>query len=362
MKRKDEKMKVLHVLFQIHETSGPYNEHCLPMARERDISVCTFFRSNIVPSKEIKLFEGDDTIMGFIRTIKTALKSKDYDVVHVHAPHLAIFLIAVNLLHWRSMRRTVYTIQNSYQNYKFRNRMMLFPIFIFFRKLIPCSKASLESYPKFLKWLGRGKFHVAQNGVDVDRIDRVIASVGEKKQNGHFTIVSVGRIIKIKNPVSLLKAFQQSNNQDGRLVFVGEGDLRPALTKEIEKLGLEEQVKLTGLVGRDEVFSHVSRADLFVSTSYGEGLPVAVMETMACGCPVILSDIPPHREIAEGADFIPLIDPNDISGFERQIRRFRQMPDTERKEIGEKCRMIIKSRFNLGIMHKRHKDVYTQLS
>jgi glycosyltransferase involved in cell wall biosynthesis len=158
-----------------------------------------------------------------------------------------------------------------------------------------------------------------------------------------------------------LQAFQQSNDHNSHLVYVGEGNLRVKLAQAAEALGLKDQVELTGLVGRDEVFKYAAQADLFVSTSFGEGLPVAVEEAMACYCPVILSDIPPHREIAEGVDYIPLIQPNDVEGFAREIRRFRAMSETERREIGKKCRTIIEKRFSLPIMHANLEIVYHRL-
>lgn len=359
--RPKNRLKILHLFLSIHETSGPYNEHCLPMAKKRGITICTYFKSDFTPPEEITLFDGDSTLFGFLRTLKKARREKAYDIIHAHAPHAGVLFILVNLLLGKAMVGTVYTVQNSYHNYKFRNRLMLIPIFAFFRSLVLCSHACFESLPTLLKWLGRKKINIVQNAVDVDRVERAIL-VAENHQNGHFTIASVGRLIKIKNPFSLLKAFQHNLDTSSQLVFVGDGDLKAQLMQDANELGLENQVTATGLVGRDDVFRYLAKTDLFVSASYGEGLPVAVLEAMACGCPVILSDIPPHREIANGVDFIPLIRPNDVIGFAEAIKSFRQMPNTERKEIGRKCKKHVNTHYGVTAMHEKLAQIYNNAS
>jgi glycosyltransferase involved in cell wall biosynthesis len=254
----------------------------------------------------------------------------------------------------------VHTVQNSFQNFKLRNKLLFIPSFVFFRRLVFCSHASYESFPVFFKWLGGGRMHVVQNAVDLDRIDR-IAKVEQATHSDQFTIATVG-LIKMKNPFTVLEAFRQCHDQASKLVFIGEGNLRPMLAQEVEKSGLQKQVKMTGLIERDSVFEYFVQADLFVSASWGEGLPVAVLEAMACRCPVILSDIPPHREIAEGADFIPLIKPDDVAGFAREIKKFREMPIAERAAIGQKCRKLVEERFSLPAMHAGYAEVYAQIT
>lgn len=82
---------------------------------------------------------------------------------------------------------------------------------------------------------------------------------------------------------------------------------------------------------------------------------------MACRCPVLLSDIPPHREIAAGVDYIPLIQPDDAVGFAQEIDRFGRMPRLERAKIGEQCRKLVEARFNLAVMLRGYETAYAQL-
>lgn len=355
-------LKILQILLTLKETSGPYNQHSLAVSDRHHIAICTYFKPRLNVSKAIALFEGDDSLRGFFRALKTALAAKDYDIIHTHFPHVGFLLVIANLfMPGKFMSCTVHSVQNSYQNYKFRNKLLLLPVFAFFRRVVCCSQACFESYPGFYKWLAGDRLCYIPNGVDIDRVDRVIEKPWRYSPNGHYTVASVGRLIPIKNPLCVLSAFQQSADQASRLVFIGEGHLRGLLVKAIKDRDLAGQVELTGLIPRDRVFESLSKADVVISASRGEGLPHAVIEAMACGCPVILSDIAPHREIAGDAGFIPLIPPDDVAGFAREMQRYKQMPAAARAEIGAKCRKLVEERFSLATMQNRYEEVFAQV-
>ncbi len=354
---------ILHIILSLRPTNGQYNEHCLPMIGKRDITICTYFKSEITPPGGITLYDGDNSLTGFFCALREALTQRQYDIIHVHTPHASVLLpmtLSLCGLFWKLRPSTVHTIQNSFESFQLRHKLMFIPGFAFFRKLVFCSNASYQSFPAFFKWLGRDRMHVVQNAVDLSRLDRSSKAVDGRK-NGHFTIVTVG-LIQIKNPLTMLEAFRQSHNQVSKLVVLGQGNQKPLVDATAKESGLQERVEMTGLISRDKVFEHYTAADLFVSASRGEGLPVAVLEAMACHCPVILSDIPPHREIADGIDFIPLIEPDDAEGFARQIERIREMSNSDRAELGQKCRDLVEERFSLHVMHQGYQKIYGQIT
>lgn len=356
------RLAVLNVLLSITETSGAYYQHCLGVADRREITICTYFRSNIPVPSGIRLFQGDNTPLGFFRALRAALKAGEYDIVHAHSPHVGLLFVLLDmLLLGRFARSSVYNVQNSYQNYKLRNKLLMLPVFAYFRRVVCCSQACYESFPRIYRWLGGSRLRVVANGLDIGRADRILAQQPRNVHDELFRVVSVGRLIDIKNPHAILRAFAQAGGAGGRLAYIGEGYLQPALEAEASALGLGERAEFAGLIPRDQVFGRLSNADLVISASRGEGLPVAVIEAMACRCPVILSDIEPHREIAEGASFIPLVAPDDVAGLARAIERFRQMPAAERAAVGERCRQLVEQRYSLEAMHKGYEAVYAEV-
>jgi glycosyltransferase involved in cell wall biosynthesis len=259
------------------------------------------------------------------------------------------------------VRRSVFTVHSSYQNYAWRHRLMLLPVFAGFRRIVCCSRASYDSFPAAYRWLAGSRLLVIQNGVNLERIDRVARRPRDGGPRNEFRVSVIGRLIQIKNPFAVLRAFEQVADGASRLVYVGAGALRDPLLKEIESRNLQQRVELTGLLPRDEVYRQLLDADLFVSASHGEGLPLAVLEAMASGAPVVLSDIGPHREIAAGADFIPLVEPDDVPGLAREMARFQDMPPAVRAEIGAKCRRLVEQRFSMTAMHEQYASIYAEL-
>jgi glycosyltransferase involved in cell wall biosynthesis len=93
-----------------------------------------------------------------------------------------------------------------------------------------------------------------------------------------------------KRPLDLLRAFAKLSLADARLVFAGDGPLRPQLEAEASALGVAARVRFLGFVNQSQLPAVYRSADLMVLPSEYEPFAVVVNEAMCCECPVIASD------------------------------------------------------------------------
>lgn len=102
-------------------------------------------------------------------------------------------------------------------------------------------------------------------------------------------------------------------------LIVGEGDDRPRLEEKARLLGLNERVIFAGFVSEVEKVDHFCLADAYVMPSYGEGFGIVLLEAMACGIPVVASNIDGGREALRDGALGVLVDPRDANSISRGI-------------------------------------------
>jgi glycosyltransferase involved in cell wall biosynthesis len=354
---KRRRLRVLHVVAEIREQAMAYHEFVAGMADRNDLSVVSLHKAKRGVPPGVRAHEGDGTLPGLMRALRTALR-QPFDVYHVHFPNVsAPFLL---MAFWRRgvMRRAIFTFHTSFEDLSLRNRILFFFVLCFFRRIVCCSRSSLLSLPPLWRRLAGNRLILIRNGVNIRRIEELRAG-NPKRANGAPTLVTACRLVKVKDVRTIIEALRLSGNPETRLVIIGNGPERPPLARLSAQAGIGERVEFTGEVDRQSVYERMLASDIFISASRVEGLPLAVMEAMACGLPVVLSDIPPHREIV-GDDCV-LVSPGDAAGFAKQIARILAMSAAGRREMGEKNRLTITSQFGLDAMFDAYENLYREV-
>lgn len=148
-------------------------------------------------------------------------------------------------------------------------------------------------------------------------------------------ILSAGRLTAQKDYPTLIKAFAiVRRKHEARLVILGDGEERSKLEKLVANLGLKEDVDLLGFV--QNPYKYMKRSSVFVLSSLWEGLPVALIEAMACGCPVISTNCPSGpSEILEGGKWGSLVPIGDTDSLAKAILHTLAFPP-DRRQIQER--------------------------
>lgn len=127
-------------------------------------------------------------------------------------------------------------------------------------------------------------------------------------------ILGAGRLAEQKDFQTLIEAFRRvSEKRPCRLIILGEGPKRGELEDCVRRLGLEDRISLPGWVKNPYAF--MSRAALFVLSSRHEGFPGALVEALACGCPVASTDCPagPAEILEDSSLLAPVGNPEALA-------------------------------------------------
>jgi len=141
-------------------------------------------------------------------------------------------------------------------------------------------------------------------------------------------LISVGRLDHQKNPLLLIDGFAKvaGRHPDVALLVVGEGVLRPQVEQRIAELGLGGRVVLAGLQPPAQIARMLSASDLYVMSSAYEGMPISVLEAMACGLPVVSTRVGEVGRVVTSGSNGMLVDEHVPEVFADAIEAMLRLP------------------------------------
>jgi len=183
------------------------------------------------------------------------------------------------------------------------------------RRAFRASDAIIVNSNEVLRYIEREyqappeRITVIPNAIDLERFHPRPRAVGSK------CVIMVGRLVAQKNPLLFVAAAAalRARLPDARFVLVGDGPLRGQVQAAVRAAGLDDSFVLAG--ERGDVHELLGQADLFWLTSDWEGLPNAVIEALACGLPVVATDVGGTAELVREGQEGFLIAPGDCDAL-----------------------------------------------
>lgn len=198
-----------------------------------------------------------------------------------------------------------------------------------------------------------GKVEVIHCGVDTE----VFRPHGEDRRSDSgrpFTVVCTGKLYEVKGQKYLIEACRLLRDRGVEVAceFVGDGPDREMLARRVAEVGMEDCVRFHGRVTQHRIAQILAEADILAAPSVPasdgrrEGIPVVLMEAMACGVPVAASDLSGIPELVEHGETGLLVPPGDSTALADALQRLASDPQLRRR-LAAAARDKIVRQFNL---------------
>jgi len=138
-------------------------------------------------------------------------------------------------------------------------------------------------------------------GTDLDRFRPAPSALGLRRRlgwEGKPVVIHTRAFERIYGIETLIESIRRvaERNPEVRFLLLGDGSLRPRIERFIRGHRLEGGVHLAGRVPHESLPDHFNESDVYLSCSLSDGTSVSLLEAMACGLPVVVSDLPSNRE------------------------------------------------------------------
>ena len=300
------------------------------------------------------------------KKLKDIMDLGNYQIIHCHTPVGGVLGRLAARKTRKEGTRVLYTAHgfHFYRGAPLQNWLMYYPIekisSNFADAILTINKEDWEFAKK--KFLNTRVFYMPGIGVDVEAYSQKAdygvdfqssLNLGENEK----VMISVGEMTANKNHKTVMKALTYSQLKNVHYVIVGSGICKPQLEEYAIKLNVNERVHFLGY--RKDIAALLHASNVFVFPSYREGLPVALMEAMACGVPIVASRIRGNVDLIEDGVNGFLCDPENAEAFADRIRRLLDEPNLA-AEFRENGLEKIKG-FDKSIVAEQLREIYCEM-
>ena len=272
------------------------------------------------------------------------MRGEKYSAVHCHTPVAGI--LARMAAHKVGIQPVLYTAHgfHFYKGCPIQNRLIYETAERYFAQYTDALiTINQEDYEAAQNRPVRGNvYYVPGIGVDLCRFEAMRVNHKEKREEigvpeGGMMLISVGELSKRKNHEVVLDAIARIDSKNLYYVICGEGALKEHLRSKAKEYGIIDRVRFLG--HRQDIGELLKVSDVFCFPSLQEGLPVALMEAMACGVICVASDIRGNRDLISNHDV--LFQPRDVDTLCQIIGRIIHLSQEKKvQQIEENLRKM----------------------
>lgn len=297
-----------------------------------------------------------------IPVLNKFLKREKFDIVHVHTETGGFMLRLSCLIQSKCNTKFVYTPHGMsfWKGSSLKSQLVYRPLERWICSAMDMNLGmNMEELENLKRWNKRTAHYVHGVGLNVARMQNPARSREQMREEFGLTesdkfIASIGELDDNKNHITVIKALATLGRKDFKYVVCGVGPNKDMLLAEAEHMGLKENVILAGY--RSDIPDVLNAADIFVFPSFHEGMPVSALEAMACGLPIICSEIRGNVDIIREGDNGYLFQPSDVETLARKLEYL--LDDAEkRKVMGSKNKENVKD-FSLESVTEELKRIY----
>ena len=298
------------------------------------------------------------------RLMRKLFRENHFDLVHVHTPAAAF--IARAAARGTGQGKVIYTAHgfHFYKGAPFKNWLVYYTAEKMAEKwtdvLITINKEDFERAKRSFKtkWIE----YIPGIGLDTQKykentVDRSIKRKELGLSDKDFVVISVGELNTNKNHEAIIRSLSLLNDSRIHYLVCGIGSLRDYLENLAMKLKLQNQVHLLGY--RKDIAELCSASDIFAFPSKREGLGRSALEAMACGLPLVTSNVHGIVDYSENGITGYSCNPKDISCFADSIAKLVSSSEL-RKKMGENNSISV-ANFDIQKVLVRMREIYSEL-
>lgn len=361
--------KLIYILNQYSDNSAQHFYHVINLLQkmaERNVKIVLIIeKSNGIPkvmNPNIKVVTQKETNkIKRIMELKKILKKyivQGYNKIFIRIS-LGAAVIAIKegkkygaeVYYWQSGDNLTYDRKKKgidKLKYKVTNESLLMYIKNNVDHFVTGPETMVEFYKKELN-IKPEKMTLLYNDIDTSRF--VVCSEEEKKElKKSVGIDENKKIVLFVHRLTPMKRFymqlpyvvekEEFRKLNALLVIVGNGPDYKRIKEQVEKSKFKDLVKMIGEIPNKQIMDYYKMADVFINPSYSEGFPRVVIESMACGLPVVATDVGGTKDIVGQKQKEFIFDKDNIDGFRNGVLKILDNNELREKLIKENLEKV----------------------